>query len=1194
MTTAEASLAVPSGRGATNAGLRRIVRRIAISLATLLVIAFLTQWGMIMYGRVVEGLAAQPAQSAVDAIGATRDYLLNHPSSYTWQKQDVPWYTVVLRLFGHSAVLLMAALGIAVVIGIPLGIFAALRRPAGSSWIALTAIIGMSIPSFLLGMILWVINIQVHRTFAISVLPATGYGLDWHLVMPALVLATRPLAQITSVTNLTTRSILGEDYVRTARAKGLKPRVLLWRHVLRNGLIPILTAIVTSLRYALASLPVVEYFFVWLGVGLALLTAVRAGASTLATDLTVALGLFFLVLTSLLDWLYPFIDPRLQDDLRRAEVAEHRGFTDGLRNAGRNFEAALAGLVRRIRRPQRAPLPPLPQASFAGGASESPDAQPPRRGWRAALRAVNLPLVVGTLGLLALLVLALFGGSWIRTSPYETNDLLTIEGVMGSPPFGISSVFPWGSDMLGRDLQALLLAGARQTLFMAALAVAARITLGATLGMAAGWWKGSFFDRLVTATWTVWAAFPVTLFAMIVILALGIQQGMGVFVVALCIVGWGEIAQLVRAQTIRIRAEPYMEGAEVVGASQLRQLTRHALPNLADSLIVLTVLEMGAVMLLLAELGFLNIFVGGGYRAMIGEVGSMQPIIVHVSDVPEWSALLANTRDWWRSYPWMGWYPGVLFFLAILTFNLWGEGLRRFLAASRISIIRLLNRVVVAGGLAVVVGMFWFIRTSSPSSQYLGEARKFDAEGAYAHVSALSEFYQGRESGTGGAAAAAMYIADEMGLIGLTPAGSGKDYYQLITTKRPHLTEVPRLELLGPDGGLLQSFLYRQDFVEMVQSFPTIGTAEGPVVGMAVGPDPELPSSRDPYGLQRMGLGDVMVLMREEALERTPVAGVAGALIVTSDPMTFERKYLFPQLSAYFVNYSGYVTYGEGAPSVFISEALAEQILGSVGSSLAELDAMEDGLAPGQVAMTEAGPPFRLSVQAPTVDDLSEKYVTVMGYIPGQGAKMESGGPRGMDSQVILVSAYYDGLGIGPDGTKYSGANDNASGVATMLEIARVLQESPVKPLKTVVFVAWPGGDRWESLSVPQVMGAAKGFNTLEVEAVLEISGVGAGSGDQLALGEGTSFRLVRLFEEIGRKVGVGVTNTGRTTHFGLPVIPPVGGREAASAYLSWDGADAGAHLASDTIAAIDPAKLRLAGETTLLSVFVLSREAEW
>ena len=96
---------------------------------------------------------------------------------------------------------------------------------------------------------------------------------------------------------------------------------------------------------------------------------------------------------------------------------------------------------------------------------------------------------------------------------------------------------------------------------------------------------------------------------------------------------------------------------------------------------------------LLADLGFLNIFVGGGFRADIGQSAGMQAIVYYFSDVPEWSALLANIRNWWRSYPWLAWYPGVAFFLAILAFNLLGEGLRRFLEESRVNIGRVRGRI---------------------------------------------------------------------------------------------------------------------------------------------------------------------------------------------------------------------------------------------------------------------------------------------------------------------------------------------------------------------------------------------------------------------------------------------------------------------------------------------------------------------
>ena len=106
--------------------------------------------------------------------------------------------------------------------------------------------------------------------------------------------------------------------------------------------------------------------------------------------------------------------------------------------------------------------------------------------------------------------------------------------------------------------------------------------------------------------------------------------------------------------------------------------------------------------MLLAELGFLNIFLGGGFKAEIGEVGKMVPVIYYFSDVPEWGALLANIRDWWRSYPWMAWYPGLFFAAAILAFNLWSEGLRHLLDQVGFGLNRLFNRYTLAfGGILV-------------------------------------------------------------------------------------------------------------------------------------------------------------------------------------------------------------------------------------------------------------------------------------------------------------------------------------------------------------------------------------------------------------------------------------------------------------------------------------------------------------
>ena len=219
---------------------------------------------------------------------------------------------------------------------------------------------------------------------------------------------------------------------------------------------------------------------------------------------------------------------------------------------------------------------------------------------------------------------------------------------------------------------------------------------------------------------------------------------------------------------------------------------------------------------------------------------------------------------------------------------------------------------------------------------------------------------------------------------------------------------------------------------------------------------------------------------------------------------------------------------------------------------------------------------------------LDEEYINVIGVIPGQGHFM------GMEEQVIIVSAYYDGLGVDPIGRLYPGANDNASGVAMMLELARLLKESSYQPDKTVLFVAWAGGERQEGLSVVNVLNARPGASQLTVETVIELSGVGYGTGRTMAIGDDSSFRLVKLFQAAAARYNLATTTRGRNPHYGLPLPTAFGGRDATTLSLSWDGSDHLAHTPADSIALIDPAKLYDIGRATFLTLLVLSREMEY
>ncbi|HBY94136.1 MAG TPA: hypothetical protein DEP84_09275, partial [Chloroflexi bacterium] len=817
----------------------------------------------------------------------------------------------------------------------------------------------------------------------------------------------------------------------------------------------------------------------------------------------------------------------------------------------------------------------------AGAVESAPAAAVPRsHQWVRGLFG-NPALLTGTVLVLVFFGLALFGERLTTRNPYETHGTMMIEGTIGTPPFPPSALFPWGTDPVGRDVQALVLAGVKRTLALALFAMAARVVVGTILGALAGWWQGSRLDTLITGAVGVWAAFPVTLFAMILILALGIQQGMVVFIVALCVVGWGEIAQFVRGQVIGIKPQLHIEAARAVGLRPDQILTQNVLPNLLPSLIVLAVLEMGGVLMLLAELGFLNIFLGGGFRVEIGEVGRMVPVFYYFSDVPEWGALLANIRNWWRSYPWLAWYPGLAFFTAILAFNLWGEGLRRFLDQTPVNIGRLFNRYAVLTAGMLVFGLISVLQSTAPLGLYRSQAQQFEAARAADDIQALaSPQFQGRETGTPGAKLAAEYIAARMKAVGLLPGGENETYIQTYTCPRAHLAGTPSLEILDDQGTVAETLAYRGDFVEYVGPHAPAGRGEGPIVGLVTGPSPD-PSSGDPYHLNTLDLRDKVILVREEDLSRINTTAAAGVLAVSADPAALQRKYLFSRLESVRSSRS------RSSPVMLVTRATAERLLATAQSNLAQVTAMASGLQPGQVAVTSAGTTVRLATPI-MEEDLHEACYNVIGYLSGTDSA------RGLDSQVIMVSAYYDGLGTGPDGTLYPGANDNASGVAAMLEMARVLKQGAYQPKKTMIFVAWAEGERAESLSVTNLMNARIGFNQLTVEAVVELGGLGAGAGNAIVLGEGSSFRLVQLFQEAGKRMNAATTTRGRGPHFGMLTRSGFGGRSAMTIHVSWDGSDRTAHTPEDAVAAIDPYKLERSGRTTLLALSVLSREVNY
>jgi len=1170
-------------------------RRLAFGIVVLLAIVFLSYLGLsLARGAVLSSALGTAVYDTLEYVGRLARGDLGSSVAVGVTQASVTIADVLPGLVTKSLGLLVAALGFATAVAVPLGTWAATRRRSTWSLVTtLVSIVGVSVPSFFAALLLQLGAIRLTRLLGHRVLPVGGFGWDRHIILPALVLAARPVAQIYRMTYVTISDVLEQDYVRTARSKGVRELLVMGRHVVRNAAIPILTTVGMSLRFSLSSLPVVEFFFGWPGVGFTLLKSISKRDDNLTVVLVLCLGVLFIVVNLVLEALYRLIDPRLRESTRRRAEVERGSILDGLRSVA----VSLAGMVRD--NPLTRPFKPgreeaeSPFRAVLEERGEEVDASPAKyraervRSWlRATL--TNVPFIIGAVLVGALLAVFVFGPRLAPYSPYTTRGLSYEDGELTMPPFEPSELYPWGTDVLGRDMMSLIVAGAQQTLLLAALVMAARVVVGAVLGAIAGWWSETWIDRFLMGLSEIIAAFPSLLLAMTFILALGIRQGFRPFVIALCLTGWGEVMQFVRGEVMSIRPKLYIEGAIAIGLTVPRILVAHVLPNLLSSFISLASLEMGAVLMLLGELGFVGIFIGGGAFA---DLQWMAPPY-HYSDVPEWGALLSNVRRYALSYPWMAVYPSLAFFVAILGFNLFGEGVRRLLETVGVGVTRLVNRyTLAAAGLLFMVGS-WAKTHTGASAFYVQQARAFDGARAYEHVEALSlSTFDGRALGTDGMYAASDYIAEQFEALGLQPAGEEMTYFQNRRRSFTVLDAAPQLRI-EDHGPPLQ---YREDFVEYPGFVQNQGRARGDVRVLALGQLRRSGALFETYAaVDNLDISDdVLLLLSGDDLGYLRYRSSAGILVVAADPVDIQRRYM---LSARRRSWS--------RPMLWISEGTADRLLQDAGHTLSGLREQKGDLDVDEVLDIRTSVVVSMTVEGTVRKDVSVRHV--LGHLPGQAAHIE-GAPSAdaakLDNELIVVMAQYDAPPATPDAVRYPAANDNASGVAVMLEAIRAMRESEYQPYRSFLFIAYSGeglegGEPVAPVKdVERFLEAKGGFaSNLDIEAVVQLRGLGAGDGDGLTVSAGGSARLAALLEQAARQMDVGSRRRGEPIDIGIVFEEDVGeqGQEVPNVGLSWRGWRATSRTSLDTPASVSPERLQDAGRTLSLALMILGRERQY
>jgi len=254
--------------------------------------------------------------------------------------------------------------------------------------------------------------------------------------------------------------------------------------------------------------------------------------------------------------------------------------------------------------------------------------------------------VIGTVVLTGFVVCAIFAPYIAPHSPLQM-DLTSLLKPPGTPGHLL------GTDNLGRDVLSRLIYGSRISLSVGLVVVSVAAAIGTTLGLISGYF-GRAADIVIMRLVEIFVAFPFLILVVAAIALLG--PSLYNVMLVLGLVSWPIYARLVRSEVLAIRELPYIEAVRAIGASNVRIMFRHVLPNCLSSILVTAAMSMAGAILSTAALGFLGL--------------GVQP------PTPEWGMMLNEAKRFLRIHPWQIFYPGVAIMMVVLSLNFLGDGLR--------------------------------------------------------------------------------------------------------------------------------------------------------------------------------------------------------------------------------------------------------------------------------------------------------------------------------------------------------------------------------------------------------------------------------------------------------------------------------------------------------------------------------------
>lgn len=298
------------------------------------------------------------------------------------------------------------------------------------------------------------------------------------------------------------------------------------------------------------------------------------------------------------------------------------------------------------------------------------------------MKRINWPLLLGGIILVGILILMVFPDKIASKSPYTLQHMrfstqdnqLMVE----SAPYPPSKDYIFGSDDLGRDIFSYIVYGTKLTILLGIFMSLGQFFIAIPMAIMGGFGHKSFKSMILQGN-IIFSAIPALLISIIILqldffVSLSKGYSMLAFVLVITFVGWPKLGKLLMERVEAINQQPFIRGEIAIGKPRRKIATENVLPHLIPEIIILFFMEIARNLSMMMQLGVFSVFIGN--LKIIKDSSMGQYSYYNVSFEPEWASMLSTSRNMLTVAPWTVFFPALAFFISVLGFNLFGEGLR--------------------------------------------------------------------------------------------------------------------------------------------------------------------------------------------------------------------------------------------------------------------------------------------------------------------------------------------------------------------------------------------------------------------------------------------------------------------------------------------------------------------------------------